>query len=83
MYLGKYDRFLLAGDFNAEETEPVLSAFLDQYDAKNIVKNKTCFKNVENPSCVDLFITNSYRSFQHTQVFSTGLSDFHKMAVTV
>ena len=83
MYYGQYDKFLLAGDFNVEDTEPILSSFLEQYEAKNIVKNKTCFKSIENPSCVDLLITNSCRSFQHTNVFSTGLSDFHKMAVTV
>ena len=36
-----------------------------------------------NPSCIDLFITNSSNSFQNTGVVSTGLSDFHKMVVTV
>jgi len=56
---------------------------MNQYNAKNLVRDKTCFKNIENPSCVDLFITNSYRSFQNTKVLSTGLSDFHKMAITV
>ena len=57
--------------------------FSFQYDAKNLVKSKTCFKNPENPSSVDLFLTNSYHSFQNTSVISTGLSDFHKMPVTV
>ena len=40
------------------------------------------FKNVLNPSCIDLFITNSPLSFQNT-VISNGLSDFHKMVITV
>ena len=83
LYYGDYDKFLLTGDFNAEDTEPRLASFLDQYDARNIVKLKTCFKSIENLSCVDLLITNSYRSFQHTQTISTGLSDFHKMSITV
>ena len=83
LYFTKYDKFLLVGDFNAEDTEPILASFLDQYQAKNLVKKYTCFKSVDNPSCVDLLITNNYRSFQHTNVFSTGLSDFHKMAITV
>ena len=36
-----------------------------------------------NPSCVDLIITNSCNSFPNTSTISTGLSDFHKMPVTV
>ena len=82
-YSNKYNKFLLAGDFNAEEGEPNLDNFLRDYDAKNIVKFNTCFKNIENPSCIDLFITNSVNSFQNTKAISTGLSDFHIMVVTV
>ena len=41
-----------------------------------------CFKNPNNPSCIDLFLTNTIRSFQETQVFETGLYDFHKLVVT-
>ena len=40
-YLKTYETFLLLGDFNAEDTEPILSKFLEQYEAKNIMKNKT------------------------------------------
>ena len=83
MYIAKYDKFLLAGDFNAEDSEPELCDFLDKYGAKNIVKDKTCYKNAANPSCIDLFITNSPSSFQNTVVLANGLSDFHKMPVTV
>ena len=36
-----------------------------------------------NPSCIDLFITNSPLSFQNTIAVSNGLSDFHKMVITV
>ncbi len=57
--------------------------FLDQFHAKNLVKEPTCYKNPDNPSCVDLFITNNSRSFMKTTTVSTGLSDFHKMIVTV
>ena len=60
-----------------------LEDFMDEFHAKNLVKEPTCFMSAENPSCIDLFITNSYRSFQKTTTVSTGLSDFHKMVVTV
>ena len=82
-YLKTYEKFLLLGDFNAEDTEPILSEFLEQYEAKNIMKNKICFKNPDRPTCIDLFLTNSPHSFQNTMTISTGLSDFHKMIITV
>ena len=63
-YLKTYEKLLLLGDFNAEDIEPILSEFLEQYEAKNIMKNKTCFKNPDRPTCIDLFLTNSPHSFQ-------------------
>ena len=56
---------------------------MNSYHAKNLVKEPTCSKSTDNPSCIDLFITNSYRSFQKTTTITTGLSDFHKMTLTV
>ena len=53
------------------------------YNLKSLVKQKTCFKNPDNPSCIDLILTNSPRSFQDSCVFETGLSDFHKLTTTV
>ena len=83
IYSEFYSNFLLIGDYNSEETDPQLSRFLHQYEAKNLVKDPTCFKNPDNPSCIDLLITNKCQSFQHTSTIATGLSDFHKMVVTV
>ena len=40
-------------------------------------------QNQNNPSCVDLFVNNSYRNFQNTSTISKGLSDFQKMYITV
>ena len=78
-----YDNYLLAGDFNMEEGESCLKEFLNEHNASNLVKQNTCYKNIDNPSCIDLFITNCHRKFQNTTTISTGLSDFHKMIVTV
>ena len=56
---------------------------MSSYSLRNLVKQKTCFKNPENPSCIDLILTNSPRTFQNSNVFETGLSDFHKLTTTV
>ena len=78
-----YDKFVLVGDFNGEESEPCLSQFLFEYNTKNIVKENPSFKNAFNPSCIDLFITNRPLSFQNTIAFSKVLPHFHKMVITV
>ena len=38
---------------------------------------------LSNPSCTDLVITNSSSNFQNTKAILTGLSDFHKMVISV
>ena len=39
---------MLVGGFNAEESESCLSQFLYKHNAKSIVKENTCFRNVLN-----------------------------------
>ena len=45
-----FDKFLLAGDFNIEDANPIMSKFLFKNDSKNLVKQKTCFKSTNNPT---------------------------------
>ena len=65
-----YDKFLIAGDLNIKEEESCFDEFLDEMDAKNLVQVPTCFKNADNPSCIDLFITNGHKSFMKTTAVS-------------
>ena len=65
---------------NRKKTE--FSEILFNYDVKNLVISKTCFKNPLNSQCNDLFITNIICSFQNTTL-ACGLLDFHKMNLTV
>ena len=83
MYIKFYERFMLRADFNAEKSEPCLSQFPFEMNPKTIVKEPTCYKSLSNPNCIDLVITNSSSGFQNTKAISTGLSDFHKMVITV
>ena len=78
-----YENVILLGDFNVEVEEKNLSNFMSVHNLKTLIKQKTCFKNPENPTCIDLILTNSPRSFQNSSVFETGLSDFHKLTITV
>lgn len=73
-YLPYYDNVLIMGDFNSEISEELLHDFCEIYTLKNLVKEPTCFKSTEHPSCIDLLLTNKSRSFQDTTVIETGLS---------
>ena len=56
-YSRKYENTLLIGDFNVEPNEANMKAFCNQYKLKSLNKEPTCFKNVNKPSCIDLFLT--------------------------
>ena len=54
--------------------------FSDSYNPKNLITNPTCFKNPSKPSLIDLILTNRHRN---SKVIETGLSDHHKLTITV
>ena len=82
-YCKKYENILIMGDFNVDVKEVSLHLFSNQYKLKSLNKDPTCYKNIDNPSCIDLLLTNSAKSFESTYTIETGLSDFHKLVVTV
>ena len=82
-YYSKYENVIFLGDFNAGLLETPMTSFCESYNLKSIIKQPTCFKNLEKPSCIDLILTNRPKSFQSTCVIETGLSDFHTMTVSV
>ena len=77
-----YENFILIGDFNSEMCEDAMQYFCNIYNLKNLVKEPTCFKNIETPTCIDLILTNRPLCFQNTSVIDVGLSDFHKVTIT-
>ena len=50
-----YEKVILTGDFNAQQSEYVFHSFLYQHDLKNLVKEGSCYKNPGNPSCKKSF----------------------------
>ena len=79
----KYENILILGDFNACVDDEDLKSFCKSYSLSSLIKQPTCFKNPENPSCTDLILTNKPCSFQTKCVIETGLSDFHRMTICV
>ena len=59
-----------------------MEAFCSLNELSSLNDKPTCYKNFDNPTCIDLILTNKPNYFQHTNVFETRLSDFHMMVVT-
>ena len=81
--LSDYENIILIGDFNAVSSDIALREFCSMYNLKNIITEPTCYKNPDNPSSIDVILTNRPRSFQESMTLETGLSDFHKIICTV
>ena len=79
----KYENILLLGDFNVCVDNDTMRNFCNSYSLHILIKQPTCFKNPQNPSCIDLILINKPQSFQSTCVIGTGLSDFHRITVSV
>ena len=82
-YISKYENYIILGDFNSEVCEEIMNEFCEMYNLKNLIREPTCFKSYANPSSIDLILTNKYKSFISSQVVETGLSDHHKLTISV
>ena len=74
---------IIIGDLYTEMSEHSLNKFCQTYNLESIVNKPTCLKNPKNPSCIDLMLTNKQERFLKAKTVETGLSDFHKMVVSV
>ena len=82
-YSKTYENLIILGDFNAEISDSSMESFCTINNLKCIIKEPTCYKNPDNPTCIDLILTNCPKNFQESSTLETGLSDFHKMVLTV
>ena len=53
-----YENFLIVGNFSSEMIESAMENFRGTYHLHNLIKDPTCFKNPDKPSCIDLLLTN-------------------------
>ena len=83
LYSSNYENLIILEDFNLSIDNSYMAGFCDTCDLRSLITEPTCYKNPENPTCIDLILTNHPLNFQNTCVFETGLPDFHKMTVTI
>ena len=55
-------------------SEPRIDCFVYEHELHNLAKERTCFKSVQKPSCIDLILTNNAMAFQNTTTAFTSLS---------
>ena len=60
--VGQYEHFILMGNLNVETNNATIITFCQIYGCKNIIKDKTCFKNLDNYRWIELSLLNSVGS---------------------
>ena len=60
-----------------------VKSFCTINNLKCIIKEPTCYKNPDNPTCIGLILISCLKIFQEFSNLETRLSDFHKMVLTV
>ena len=83
LYSSAYDNYIVIHDFNIKADSKEVPSFCDTFDLTSLIKEPTCYKNPDNRSCIDLILTNKSLSFQNSCLVETGLSDFHRMIITI
>ena len=81
----KYDNIVMLGDLNIDMKpgcENALTSFCNIYNLKNLIHKPTCYKNPNNPTYIDVILTNRKNTFSNTSVTETDLSDYHNMTIT-
>ena len=72
-YSSKYENFISIGDFHPEMTISYLEEICLSYNLKNLIKQTTRFKNIENPTCIDHILANHPKR----KLTLTALKVFH------
>ena len=79
----QYEKVVLVGDFNAQIKEEGFGDFLFQHELKRVNVKPSCYKNPDNPSCADFILTKRPLIFYKSNCVFTGLSDCHKLVMSV
>ena len=70
------------GDFSVTMSDKAMEDFCSLNNLESLICKPTYYKNHENLTCTDLILANRPGYFQHSNVFETGISDFHLLIVT-
>ena len=72
-YSNKYENYIFIDGFNVNTSNSSMKIFYSLNGLKNLIKEVTCYKNSEKPTCINLILTNQPTLFQRGTVLETGL----------
>ena len=80
-FLTEVRSVFIVGDINIDMqcTPKPFSDFLNMYNLVNVVDKPTCFKSVENPSLIDVVLTNTPKRLASHLNACIGVSDHHNI----
>ena len=67
-YFKTYENLIILGNLNPEISDLNMESFCNINNLKCIIKEPTCFENPDNPTCIDLILTNCPRIFKNRQL---------------
>ena len=77
-----YENITLIGDFNMIPQNTKLSDFCEINKFEHLILKPTYFKGLFS-STIDFLLTNHKQSFKRSNLYETGISDNHKMIISV
>ena len=77
-----YDNFLLIGDFDIFHDDKLLREFCNSFSLGHIIKTLTCYIG-SSTSSIDHNITNMTSLFMKPCTVETGISDYHKLIMSI
>ena len=81
--MSNYDNILILGDLNCTASDVLMKYSCELYNLENLIKEAACNRNVNNPSYIDVVLTNSPDSFHNSIAIETGLSAYHKIIIKI
>ena len=70
------------GDFDVAMSDNIMKNFHSLNNLESLIKKPTWYKNNDNPTCIDIALTNRPSFLQHSNVFETFISYFHLLIST-
>ena len=77
-----YKNCVLLGDLNIVHDNTQLQNFCEPFLFEHLIKKLTCYKG-DTPAGIDHVITNIPKHFTKSIVLETGVSDHHKIIMTI
>ena len=81
-HCSSFDNFIFIGDFNVSTKHNSMINFCDLNDLRNLINVPIYYKNFDNPTSIDLILTDHRSYFQRGTVFEICVSDFHVLTIT-